>query len=209
MGVNDYLPLAESFFPRGPLPAHADDLDEVLAEAFRLFARGVADRRSAFRAPTVATVGPDGAPRARTMVLRRFDPAARRLTLHTDQRAGKIADIARNPSVALHVYDARAALQIRLATRAQVHANDAVARASWAASAPTSLTVYTISPAPGTAVTAPPPAPAGQETGFSNFAVLALTFDTLEWLWLHHSGHRRARFDWTADGAFRATWLVP
>jgi hypothetical protein len=95
------------------LPSHADDLDEVLAEAFRLLARGVAERRSAFRTPTVATVGSDGAPRIPTVVLRRFEPAARRLTLHTDRRAAKLVDIAHQPSVALHVYDARAGRQTR------------------------------------------------------------------------------------------------
>jgi len=143
------------------------------------------------------------------MVLRQFDPAARRLTVHTDLRAGKISDIARNPNVAVHVYDARAALQVRLSTRAQMHANDGVARASWAASTPASKAIYAISPAPGTEVAAPPPAPANQDAGFSNFAVLVLTFNALEWLWLQHGGHRRARFDWTADGALRATWLIP
>jgi hypothetical protein len=92
------------------LPSHADDLTEVLAEAFRLLARCVADRRSAFRTPTIATVGRDGAPRIRTTVLRRFEPAARRLTRHTDRRAAKLTDIAHEPRVAVHVYDARAAL---------------------------------------------------------------------------------------------------
>lgn len=195
--------------PPGPLPAHADNLTEVLAEAFRLLARGVADRRSPFRTPTVATVGPDGGPHARTMVLRRFDQAARCLTLHSDQRTSKIIDIALMPRVAVHIYDARAALQVRLTARARLHVGDAVARAAWAASAPSSHAVYAISPAPGTQVAAPPPAAANQEEGFNNFAVLALSFDTLEWLWLHHGGHRRARFTWAADGSLHASWLVP
>jgi pyridoxine/pyridoxamine 5'-phosphate oxidase len=101
------------------LPSHADDLNEVLAETFRLLARGVADRRSAFRTPTIATVGPDGAPRIRTMVSRRFDPAARRLTLHTDRRAAKLSEIDQQPSVAVHVYDARAAVHVRLQATGQ------------------------------------------------------------------------------------------
>ena len=186
-----------------------NDLAEILAEAFRLFSRGVADRRSAFRTPTIATVGADGVPGARTMVLRGFEPAARRLMLHTDRRAGKLADIARAPRVAVHVYDPRAAVQVRLSALAQVHRDDAVARAAWAASAPASRAGYAIAPAPGTEVPAPPPAPAGSEAGYDNFAVLALTFDILDWLWLHHAGHRRARFAWPADGSPHAAWLVP
>jgi len=191
------------------LPPHADDLDEVLAEAFRLFSRGAADRRSAFRTPTIATVGPDGAPRLRTMVLRRFEPATRRLTLHTDRRAAKLIDIAHQPCVAVHVYDARAALQVRLSARARIHAGDAVAREAWAAGAPSSHFGYAITPAPGTEIAAPPPAAIGGGAGFGNLALVTLTFDTLEWLWLYHGGHRRACFAWAEDGSHRSAWLVP
>jgi hypothetical protein len=191
------------------LPSHAYDLDEVLAEAFRLFSRGVADRRSAFRTPTIATVGPDGAPRVRTMVLRRFEPAARRLTLHTDRRAAKLSEIDQQPRLAVHVYDARAAVQVRLSARAQVHIADDLARETWEAGAPSSHSCYAVSPAPGTAVAAPPPAATDRNTGFANFAVLTLTFDSLEWLWLYHAGHRRARFAWANDGSPSAAWLVP
>jgi hypothetical protein len=186
-----------------------NDLADVLAEALRQFSRGVADRRSAFRTPTIATVAPDGAPSARTMVLRGFDPAARRLVLHTDRRAGKLVDLGHAPRVAVHVYDPRAAVQVRLSALAQVHVGDAAAHAAWAASAPASRAGYATEPAPGTELPAPPPAPADTDAGFGNFAVLALTFDVLEWLWLHRDGHRRARFAWPADGSPHAAWLVP
>jgi hypothetical protein len=191
------------------LPPHAEDLNEVLAEAFRLFSRGVADRRSAFRTPTIATVGPDGAPRIRTMVLRQFEPAARRLTLHTDRRAAKLSEIDHQPRIAVHVYDARAAVQVRLSACALVHVADHLAREAWEAGVPSSHTCYAVSPAPGTIVAAPPPAATDRDAGFENFAVLALTFDTLEWLWLYHGGHRRARFAWADDGSRSAAWLVP
>ncbi|OYV53304.1 MAG: hypothetical protein B7Z77_00145 [Acidocella sp. 20-58-15] len=191
------------------IPAHTSNLDDVLAEAFRLFARGVADRRSAFRTPAIATVGPDNTPHVRTMVLRQFDPTTRRLLLHTDLRADKLTDIANVPRAAVHVYDARAALQVRLSAQVQVHTGDPVAQAAWANGAPASHVCYAIEPPPGTEVQAPPPAATDQNAGFTNFAVLALTFNTLEWLWLYHGGHRRARYVWTADAPPRATWLVP
>jgi hypothetical protein len=193
----------------GALCAPVDDLGAVVASAFRLFARGVADRRSAFRTPTVATVGADGAPRVRTMVLRGFDAAARRLTLHTDRRAAKLADIGHEPRVAVHVYDARAAIQVRLAATARLHAGDEVARAAWARGLASSRACYAIDPGPGTEVALPPPAARFSEAGFDHFAVLAVSFDALEWLWLHHGGHRRARFAWAADGSCAASWVVP
>ena len=119
--------------PLAPVPAHTNDVAEMLAEAFRPLWRGVAERRSPIRAPAIATVGPDGAPSVRTIVLRRFDPAARRLVLHTDRRAGKLANVAYTPRMSVQAYNPRAALQVRLSALAQVHMGDAMARAAWAA----------------------------------------------------------------------------
>ena len=45
-------------------PAY-DDLAAALVDAKGRLSRGVADRRSPFRSPTLATVGLDGRPRAR------------------------------------------------------------------------------------------------------------------------------------------------
>lgn len=132
--------------------AHPDDLGLVLAEAFGLFARGVADRRSAFRTPTMATVRSDGTPSLCTMVLRRFSPTARCLMLHTDQRSSKLPDLAAMLRVVVHVYDAHAALQIRLTAAAKIHTGDDIAHAAWAASAPSSRVGYAVSPAPGTEI---------------------------------------------------------
>lgn len=199
--------------PARPVPAHAHDLGEALAEAFRLLARGVADRRSAFHAPTLATRGPDGAPRLRTVVLRGVDAPARTLRVHTDARAAKAAELAADPRAALHVYDAGAALQVRVSGTATLHrlADGApLARAAWDASRPSSRATYAVAPAPGTPVEAPSPAPSDPDAGREHFAVVVLRAESLEWLWLWSGGHRRARFAFGPGGAVEeATWLVP
>ena len=107
-------------------------LDEIRADAFRCWSRGVADRRSAFRSPALATVGPDGRPQVRTVVLRGFDPAARVLIVHSDIRAAKIAALRANPDAALHVWDDGAQVQIRVDGTAAISANDELARTEWA-----------------------------------------------------------------------------
>ncbi|MBY0335496.1 MAG: pyridoxamine 5'-phosphate oxidase family protein [Acetobacteraceae bacterium] len=191
-----------------PRPAHADDLGEALAEAFRLLARGVADRRSPFHTPALATIGADGAPEARTLVLRGFDPATRTVRLHTDVRAPKWAQLAADPRCALHLYDPGAQVQIRLRCVATRHDADAVAEAAWTASRSFSRLCYAVEPGPATPVPAPAAAPREEANGRAHFGALVLRFDALEWLWLAHGGHRRARFAWGADG-LEATWLVP
>ncbi|WP_237213153.1 pyridoxamine 5'-phosphate oxidase family protein [Falsiroseomonas oryziterrae] len=183
-------------------------LEEVLGNAFGLLARGVADRRSAFHTPTLATVGADGAPEARTLVLRGFDPATRLIRLHSDARSGKVASLAREPRAQLHLYDAKAKLQLRLSGRTAVHASDEVADAAWRGSRDFSRMCYAVEPAPGTPIEVPPAAPRDAEGGRANFVAILLRFETLEALELAAEGHRRARFDWRG-GALQASWLVP
>lgn len=143
------------------------------------------------------------------MVLRSFDACARRLSVHTDVRSAKLASMARQSQVAMHCYDSHLAVQLRLSATAQVHIDDAVAQAAWTNSRANSRTCYAMVHPPGHAVAAPPAMPRDSEAGRPNFAVLGLTFHSLEWLWLSHVGHRRARFAWGVDGCCLATWLVP
>ena len=193
-----------------PKPDFADDLDATLAEAFRLLTRGAADRRHAFHTPTLATVDRSGAPDLRTLVLRGFDPAERRLRFQTDNRAAKLDHIRQQPRVALHAYDAGAAIQLRLYGAATIHIGDAVAQAAWTESRTISRMIYAISPAPGVEIPRPIDAPNNPDSGEPHFAVLRLTIDRLEFLSLHASGHRRARFTWDGESsACRAVWLVP
>lgn len=191
---------------RQPAPA---TLEDTLAWAFALVARGVADRRHPFHTPVLATTGLDGTPQARTVVLRGLEPATRRLRLHTDARAGKVAELAAEPRATLLFYDPAAQLQLRLSGRATLHRDDALAEEAWAASRDFSRMCYAIEPAPGLPVATPPAAPLDSEAGRPHFCVVILHLDRLESLHLAASGHRRARFGWDAAGAPAATWLVP
>jgi pyridoxine/pyridoxamine 5'-phosphate oxidase len=190
-------------------PAPPATPDDALAQAFALLSRGVADRRSPFHTPTLATRGLDGAPALRTVVLRAFDPAARLLRVHTDRRSGKAAEIAADPRAALHGYDAGAQVQIRIAGVATLHLDDSVADAAWGASREMSRMCYAAPQAPGAPVEEPPEAPMDAVSGRVHFAAVTLRIETLDWLLLAARGHRRARFAWGADGALRAGWVAP
>ncbi len=77
-------------------PAFYDDLAGCLAEAWRRLEEGAA-HQSGFHTPALATIGRDGAPRLRTVVLRGVDRAARSLRVHCDARSAKAAEIAADP----------------------------------------------------------------------------------------------------------------
>jgi hypothetical protein len=184
-------------------------LEDCLAEAFGRLSRGVADRRSPFHTPCLATIGLDGTPEVRTLVLRGFDAQQRLIRLHSDARSRKVASLLQAPRCALHAYDPSAALQLRLSGTAQIHGADPVAQAAWRASRESSRKCYAAEPGPGFAVPAPPVAPEDAEAGWPNFRVIMIRFDRLEWLELAARGHRRACFQWPAEGAPEATWLAP
>jgi hypothetical protein len=193
-----------------------DDLDAALAEIWRRLARGAADRRSGFHTVQLATLGLDGAPRVRTVVLRGVEQAAGRLRVHTDRRSGKWAEIAAEPRVELHAYDPRAKLQVRLRGRALPQGEGPLADAAWAASAPGSRACYRAALAPGSALDDPAKADpdparraeAGPMEGRDRFAVLLLVAARVEWLWLAAGGHRRAAHE-RAEGGWTGGWLAP
>ncbi|GJD48477.1 Pyridoxine/pyridoxamine 5'-phosphate oxidase [Methylobacterium crusticola] len=194
-------------------PPFYDDLPGCLAEAWLRLGEGVAQRRGAFHTPALATTGRDGAPRLRTVVLRGADAAARSLRFHCDARSDKAREIARDPRVALHAYDAGAKIQLRVEGAATLHGDDAVAEAAWAASLPMSRVGYATAPAPGTPIPAGDayalPGDAAQaQGGRAHFRAVVVAVARLEFLYLARAGHRRALFTWEA-GAAGATWLAP
>lgn len=193
-------------------PAFYDDLAACLAEAWRRLEEGAA-HRSGFHAPALATIGRDGAPRLRTVVLRGIDRDGRSLRMHCDARSDKAAEIAADPRVALHAYDPAAKIQVRIEGRARLHGQDAVARAAWAASRPMSRVCYGTAPGPGTPLPAGdayalPEDEAAVEAGFPEFRVVVLTAARLDFLYLARRGHRRALFTWDGEEP-SATWLAP
>ncbi|MFC3229805.1 pyridoxamine 5'-phosphate oxidase family protein [Marinibaculum pumilum] len=194
------------------LPQSADDLDGILDAAWRLLAAGAAGDARAWNRPALATVRADGAPSVRTVVLRAVDAQARCLRLHTDSRSAKVAELGAEPRSALHVYDAGAAIQLRLDGAVSVHRDGGLVDGAWAASRLSSRICYRVEPGPGTPIPAPehghPPAGGDPDAGRGRFAVLLFAVTRLEWLYLGADGHRRAAFDWP-QGRLSRQWLVP
>lgn len=174
-------PPADRKVPTDP-PAPADPaLATVLAQSWTLLAQGCADPAHGCHWPVLATVALDGSADARTVVLRAVDPAARALAVHSDARAGKLAQLRANPHACLVFHDPAARIQLRASGPIAIHAGDAAAAQAWAALRPQSQALY---------------------AGFARFTLLRLRVTALDWLLLDPAGHRRARFRWVAgDGA--------
>lgn len=196
-----------------PVPDWYNHLEGSLAEAWRLLARGVADRRSGFHTPMVASLGRDGRPRARVVVLRGADPQSWTLRFHTDRRSEKFSELLADPRMALSGYDPGNKIQMRIEGRAILHTDDKVAEAAWVGSREMSRAVYGIQPGPGQELVKAdafslPGQPEEVVAARPNFCAVTVQAETLEWLYLASAGHRRALF--RRDGAVvTSSWLAP
>lgn len=197
-----------------------NDLGQSLAEARRLIEVGAKDRKSTSHAPVVATIDQRGAPSQRVMILRNVDWTSRTLRFHTDARSAKINEAdAQLMSVLFYVPEAKA--QIRLHGIGQIETAGTIADSAWASSTLFARRCYMAEAGPGVEVGQPTSGlpswiegkqPADEDVASAriNFAVLLVRFDSIEWLYLANSGHRRARWQWnTGCQDWQGSWLVP
>jgi pyridoxamine 5'-phosphate oxidase len=192
-------------------PSAPESLEEIEAHVFALLARGVADRRHGFHQPTLATIGRNGMPKSRIVILRGVDRAARSVRFHTDSRSEKIAELTADPKASLNFYDSGLRQQVRAEGRAILHHGDNAARRFWDASQRMSRICYGTAPAPGSVIDAPdaftlPEAEPEIAGGFAHFVAVEIALSRLEWLFLRHQGHRRAELDLGSGGA---RWFAP
>ena len=181
----------------------ARDLASLYDHAWQRLVCGVHDRHAPARHPTLATVSPDGLPKARTVVLRAADKSLGRLEIHTNLHSSKVADLMAMPVAALHVWDERSRLQIRVAAEVEIASGAAVAHI-WARVSERSRTAYGSSHIPGHPI--PSALAYDNEPDPSVFGVLHLSIRSLELLHLGPD-HRRAQF--SRESGWAGQWLVP
>ncbi|WP_175717542.1 pyridoxamine 5'-phosphate oxidase family protein [Burkholderia anthina] len=199
----------------------SDIASESLAQTYdRLWsclASGVGAQRSPFTMLQAATLGLDGAPKVRTIVLRHVSRADRLLSFHTDVRSEKVAELRRDPRIAIVANDLDALVQIRVEGVAAICEDDAQRRAIWQSSRPHTLLLYRAPLRPGTPIASPDaahvaasqrPGTLPADDGYRNFCLLHVTVARIDWLELARTGHRRAVFDLNSDG-YAGRWVAP
>ena len=182
----------------------------ILARATALLCDGAEHPGSHWRNLALGSVGLDGTPQVRTVVLRRFDTGAHTLDTHTDTRSAKHAELLANPAATLHGWDTESRVQLRASGVVSLHAGDEVARQSWAALRAASRATYRVNPGPGTRLAQPDSAgpERDDEAAFGVFCVVRLQVHALEYLHLGKQTNQRARFT-HAHGATAGVWLMP
>ena len=187
-------------------------LEETLDASFKVLENAVENRRSLFHTPVLSTFS-DSKINSRVIVLRAFDPEKRILRIHSDSRSRKIKDVSENSDATLLGYDPGLKIQLKLHGSIDTHYQDNIADLAWRDSQEMSKVCYSISESPGKEIDDPGKYDVDSENinideGYKNFAVINFHFNSLEFLYLRSSGHRRSIHVWETE-ELRSNWMVP
>lgn len=176
-------------------------LSGTLDQTWRTLVDGVTDPDAPARYISLATIGLDGYPQTRTLVLRGANRDLAAIELYTDAATTKIAELRENLKASVLVWD-RDLFQIRLSVDTQILQGPAEIWASFRGSAPQN---YGGTPTPGMPMEAAEDYITGSDQ--SRFMVLKCAIQAIDTVYLGPDLHRRARFK-RADG-FKGTWIAP
>jgi 3-hydroxyisobutyrate dehydrogenase len=191
-------------------------LADLEQDCWSRLVNGAIKSRSPFHTPAVATLA-KGEISMRTVVLRKTIPETREIRFHTDIRSRKWEELHVKPSIGVLFYDASSRIQLRVKGNAHLHVGDLIANEAWQKTSLSSRRCYLTDQSPSSFSAIPTSglseeieqenfSLAASEVGFRYFGVVSVHVQSIDWLWLHHAGHRRAFFDYE-ENAFQ--WMIP
>ena len=191
------------------LPIEYSKIEDTLISAEKILINAVDDAKSLFHTPVVSSIK-NNQITSRVMVLREFDLRDRKMRFHTDYRASKIHHYEEDPSATVIGYDPEIKIQIKLQGNMSIHYDDETTKLAWDNSTSRSKKCYSVKGGSTKEISNPEEYDIKDfevEEGYKNFAVLVFHFNSLEFLYLKSSGHRRAIHKWNDE--YDSNWLVP
>jgi len=194
----------------------AYSLSDLEKDIWNRLVNGAVKSRDPFHTPSVATHSGNDIS-LRTVVLRKAVPESKELRFHTDTRSKKWQELIVNPSISALFYDAADRIQVRVKGRVVLQFNNDITTAAWQKTSLSSRRCYLTNFDPSSFTDHPTsglPEYIEQENftieeseiGYQNFGIVSIQVQNIDWLWLHHAGHRRAYFDYET-GSF--SWMIP
>ena len=191
-------------------------LRDLEIDTWNRLVNGAVKSRDPLHTPCVATHSGNDIS-LRTVVLRKAIAETKELRFHTDTRSKKWQELVINPSISALFYDAADRIQIRVKGRAELLFNNDITAAAWQKNSLSSRRCYLTNFDPSSFTQNPTsglPEHIEQENftleeseiGYQNFGIVVIQVQNIDWLWLHHAGHRRAYFDYVS-GSFN--WMIP
>lgn len=194
------------------------NLDGILQDCWHRLINATHSPKHPFHTPCIATLS-NGVPELRTVVLRKVIPSENTLIFYTDYRSPKVQQIAKNNVLSWLFYDPKSRLQYRIKTTATIHHNNEIAEQRWNESRLESRKCYLVNPAPATKIEiATDGLPEILKTneltedilraGYEHFTVVENKVIEIDWLFLNHDGHRRAKF-LLGKHSSEQYWVIP
>ncbi len=194
-------------------PAPTPAMNDLLHSIWESLHAGAGAGRSPFSVLQAATVGVDGNPKVRTIILRDVNESLARLSFHTDIRSDKVRELRGRPAISMHGYDAERLVQIRLEGVASFMTDEAEKLAVWKSSRPRTLILYRSPIASGSVIEDPAqaqaPDAADPMSGYENFCLVHVSVQRIDYLDLSSEPHHRAQFQLRDKGAFEGHWVAP
>jgi pyridoxamine 5'-phosphate oxidase len=177
-------------------PSKEPTAEAIRERIWQELTRCTVDRHHEWRTPVLATIGLDGTPQARAVVLRQASKTTQSLIIFTDRRTPKVAELEVQPAGMLTFWSKRLAWQCRVALNFKVLVDGPEIDAAWqrmsrSAAAKDYLSVRV----PGSALVRDD---SFVETNASltahQLAILTGQILSIDWLELGQSAHRRIKF---------------
>ncbi len=192
------------------------NLSELEQDCWDRLVSGAVKSRTPFHTPSIATLH-QGDVSLRTVVLRKTLPTERELRFHTDVRSPKWQELSQNPSISALFYDGLERIQIRVKGKAFLHHSNEITDEAWQKTSISSRKCYLtrFSPSSFTEESSSGLSEnienenftlSESESGYSNFGIVSIHVQSIDWLWLNHAGHRRAFFDYEKG---MNSWMIP
>ncbi|MBC7992660.1 MAG: pyridoxamine 5'-phosphate oxidase [Rhizobacter sp.] len=179
-------------------------LPEIEAALWQELGSAATDKQHPWRTPVLATTDGEVAD-ARTVVMREVSADQKILTIYTDQRSAKVAQLGPHPVGTLVMWSHRLGWQIRCRVQLTLETAGLAVSSRWARIKLSPAAQDYLSPLPPGAELPGDPTPDGQNRGdLPYFAVMDCQVLSIDWLELHADGHRRALFS-----GKEARWLQP
>jgi pyridoxamine 5'-phosphate oxidase len=194
------------------------NLEDILQDCWHRLINGAVSAKHPFHCPAIATINGDF-PEIRTVVLRKALQAERTLIFHTDYRSPKINQIKINNRISWLFYDAKSRIQLRIKTLSAIHHEDELSVKRWNDSKLESKKCYLVQPAPSTISDFPTDGLPEHlnlsdlsedivAIGKENFTVVKNLVTEIDWLFLNHDGHSRAKFIF-GENNVEKYWMIP
>jgi len=192
------------------------NLKKIHKQIWNNLSIGIENSTSAFHYPNVCTINNQGYPSVRTVVLRKIDKINYKLFFNTDIRSQKWKEIQNSSLITVHFYDNKLKTQLRIYGKSKLHYNNNEWNEAWKNTKNMSRECYASPYAPSTFIDEPKiiddtfsRLKKKQLNKFKvNFGRIEIKIKHIDWLYLRHSGHRRAKFIYE-ENKTTMKWLAP